>query len=161
MATCPSCKTEQRQRKDGACPKCHTPIMIVDKHWFIEGSGSPITQIIRHFEELASKKLSAGRLFKVPFFLPNKGNRAKLEQVAAKRLLERSDWDLELVKETLTLLFTDRRFSWRTMDSLITIGKGYNMALAITKANRMQAEEEKKKNAEHYNEMLERRNIWA
>ena len=135
MPSCPACHTEQARRVSGACPKCYTPVEVYAGHWFRKGTGSPSLAVLRYFEKLVSDQLSSGRPNKVLFSIPPFGARYKRELVVAERLLMLANWDIDLVKAALDVLFTDHRYAWKTRNTMLYIEAEFNTALAIARAN--------------------------
>lgn len=131
MATCPVCKTEQSRRLNGSCPNCHALIDIYEGRWFQAGPGSPAVRILHHFENLVSSAM------RVAFIVPktNKGKYTR-ELAAATKLLSICDWDLDLVCEVLTELFTNKRLSWRTRSSLVYLESDFLLGLAFVKSRK-------------------------
>lgn len=160
MPVCPSCKKEQAKRVSGACPNCHAQVEVHNGRWFQTGTGSPNVAIVRHFEKLVSGSLSRGRPDKVVFSIPIIGLRYKRELVAAGRLLELCDYDLELVKSTLDLIFVDRRFSWKTRNTLLYIESEFVVALALVRANQKLQSQAAAEEHKVLTQVLQRENVF-
>lgn len=133
MPLCPSCKTEQTRRKEGCCPQCGTEVSIHKGLWYRTDLGNPNEALIKHLEKLQSERQTLKRGFRVIYTIPRKGERFRVEMGTAARLLEITDGDLELAKETITILFKDDEFSWKNHTSMMTLQSDWPMALAIAR----------------------------
>lgn len=129
MPICPECRTEQQQRKAGACPNCGTQVEAHKGYWYRTDLGSPTVALVSKFEKLVSKQIET------KFSIPRKSPQYRRELVAAQRYLDRAEGNFEVAAEALEILFTDKRFSWKTRTTLMYIGTDFNVALAIAQHN--------------------------
>jgi len=141
MPVCPACKTDQKQRTNGACPNCGTRVNIVNGYWFREDLGSPNLALLHYFEDRVSEQLTNERGYPVFFNIPPKGLSYKRELVTAERMIQTSGYDYELAEAAIDVLFDDKQFSWKTKQSLLYLVKDFNLALALAKG-KLQAEKE-------------------
>lgn len=160
MPVCPVCKTEQKKRKNDACPNCGTRIEIHDGLWYHLGSGSPSLRIVRHLEKRVTESVNRGRERKIIFTIPEKSAQFKRELVTASRYIDQAGGDVDLVIETLDILFTHKRFSWRSWTSLIGM-RDFSLALAIAKANRDQVAAKNTASSTAYQTVMQKENIFA
>jgi hypothetical protein len=160
MAICPACQTEQKKREAGVCPNCRVKIEIHGGRWFRAGMGSPNAALLEQFEKRVSESLSAGREVPVIYRIPRKGVRFRRELAVAERLIEAADYDYTLAVETLDVLFADRRFNWKTRDSLLWIERDYNLALAIARSNREAARLQLEKEQKAVKGILKKENLF-
>jgi len=137
MPLCPACHTEQARRVRGACPSCGARVEAYNGRWYRAEIGSPTLAILRHFEARVSQTLSQGKPAPVVFAIPRKGLRFRRELVAAERLLEYAEGDYDLAIAAVDLLFDERKFNWKTRDSLLWLEREFLLALAIARANRL------------------------
>ena len=160
MPVCPACKTEQKKRKDGACPNCGARIEIHDGLWFHLGTGSPSLKVVRHLEKCITDAVNKGRERKIIFTIPEKSAQFKRELVTASRYIDQAGGDVDLVIDALDILFTHKRFSWRSWNSLIGM-RDFSLALAIAKANREQALARNIASNTAYQAVMQKENIFA
>lgn len=146
MPICPVCKSEQHARKNGKCPQCGVAVELYDGEWYKAGDQSPPMQIILKFEKLVSESLS--EFEPVVFRFPRKGSRFRTEVGIAKRLYDMADKDLGIALESLEILFSHPKFSWKTRDTLLTIQRDFLTAKAIAVSRRGRRNEEKQKEKE-------------
>jgi hypothetical protein len=161
MPLCPECRTEQSRRVRGTCPNCHMPVEAYDGMWYRAGTGSPAVAILRYFEDKVSTAMSVGRPNKVVFIIPKIGSRYQRELAASQRLLKSANFDIDLVKETLNILFSDRRFSWKTRNSLLWINGDFTLAMAVALANREAALKRQAEEAKVLQSVLVREDIFS
>jgi hypothetical protein len=161
MPTCPHCRTEQTKRVGGKCPSCKTPVDVYNGRWFESGTKSPSITVLHYFEDLVSKALSNGRSTPVIFSVPVKGLSYRRELAAAAELIELSDYDLSLVRETLDILFSDKRFNWKTRQTLMWITKDFVVALAIAKSNREAAQKAKDSETDVLRRVMSREDVFS
>jgi len=136
------------------------PLQLYNGFFYREAIGTPTVAILAHLEKRVSQVLSYGRPNKVVFHIPSKSPRYRRELIAAERLLARTSGDFDLVIATLDLLFDDRRFQWKSYDSLIYIDKDFTTALAIAKANQEITKEREKRTAEAIAATLNREDVF-
>lgn len=148
MPICPECKQDFRQRSQGACPGCGTEVSVYNGVWFRTEEGAPTVAVIKHLEKRISDKHSVGRPKRVNYVISTKGSRYQRELVTAERLLEAADWDLDLVRDAIDILFDDLQFNFKNRTSLIGIEQDYGLALAIATATREADEEQAEKEIE-------------
>lgn len=134
MPTCPSCKTEHKKSKQGRCPNCKKAVTVYKGMWFIDGS--PVDNFITYFEERLSKKLSLQNQTNVCFKFQRKLPSWKIEYATAQRLLAQLDWDVDLAKEVIDILFTDKQFSFKLYGSITYAIKDFHPATIIANAKR-------------------------
>jgi hypothetical protein len=158
---CPNCKQEATRRRNGACPNCGVEVGIHDGVWYLSGPNSPNLTILKYFEQRVRKHQSALRGRHVPFRFRKKGVGYKQELVAAGRLFKQADYDLELVKDSIDILFSDPDFSWKLRTSMMYIAKDFNLALAIAHTNKQRKEEERAREMDAEERILSRENIFA
>lgn len=137
MPICPNCRTNQTRRRDGVCPACGTPIKIHKGFWYRDTQGSPPSQLLKFFLGLVSDNISRDKQFRVQYEIPEKSLRWVREMVLADRILLKTDGDIELAKETIQTLFTEKQWSWKTYTSLGTIYADFDLALALVKSRRV------------------------
>jgi len=116
--------------------------------WFRTEEGAPTVAVIKHLEKRISDKHSVGRPKRVNYVISTKGSRYQRELVTAERLLEAADWDLDLVRDAIDILFDDLQFNFKNRTSLIGIEQDYGLALAIATATREADEEQAEKEIE-------------
>src|SRR5690554_6226398 len=121
MPVCPVCRTEGTKRIAGGCPNCGARVDVYKGRWYRSSLGSPSAALVKHLEERVSQVLSYHRVNPVTFSIPKRGLRYKRELVAAERLLDLADGNFDLAKDALDILFDDKKFNWKTRDSLIYI----------------------------------------
>jgi len=147
MAVCPYCHTEQGKRKSGCCPTCLRPVEVHGKVWYRTGTGNPNVAVFEYFEQQVSRRLTSERKdgVSVPFSVPRQSAQYKRELIAAERMLGLAEFDLDLVKETITILFTHSEFKWKKRNTMLYLPSDgdFLAALAIARAER----EAKKKQA--------------
>jgi len=160
MPVCPACKTEQKKRKNDACPNCGARIEIHDGMWFLMGAGSPSLRVVRHLEKCITDSVNKGREKKILYTIPEKSAQFKRELVTASRYIDQAGGDVDLVIEALDILFTHKRFSWRSWNSLVGM-VDYPLALTIAKANREQALARNAASSTAYQEVMQKENIFA
>lgn len=162
MPICPACKEESGRRTDGACPKCGTPVMLHDGHWFLEGPDSPVEKILMHFEDhkttaLRRKKGSGAMRFVIPRNHPL----FKKEMEIASKYLAAADYDLDLVLKSLDVLFEDPDYAWRTWgDSLSTMWDSFITAMSIARGILEQEEEKVQRQREAYEKLQQREDLF-
>lgn len=147
MPTCPECKGEFRQRKDGACPGCGLDVILYRGHWFSKEEGNPTVRILKTWEKLMSIRLRSS------FSIPEKLARYRTELVHARNLLELAEWDLDLSKRAVEILFNDDRFLWKTYSSILHMWNDFPVALTIARAQREEEEREIRRQDEAWAEM--------
>jgi len=147
MSICPECKGEFRQRKDEACPGCGIGIILYRSHWFSKKEGNPTTKILQLWEKLMSIRL------KKQFFIPEKTGRYQAELVHARNLLQLADWDLDLVKRAINILFNDEKFLWKTYSSLLQMWNDAPVAFTIARTQRKAEEKEIRRQEKAWAEM--------
>jgi hypothetical protein len=101
---------------------------------------SPVAAIIDHFEQLVSAQFSKGRATRVPFSISRKTDRYPRECLAANKLLQVTEWDLDLVLDTLNMLFTHEKFAWKTRSSLMFLENDFTLAMAMVQASKLAEE---------------------
>jgi hypothetical protein len=136
MPTCPACRTTQDKRKKGKCPGCGADVDIYKGIWVQTGSKSPSMALLRHFENLVSDSLSRQRSTQVIFSFPVKSLGYRRELASAGEMFAIAEYDLELAKAAMTILFTDRKYSWKTRNTLVWLRSDFTTALAEAKALR-------------------------
>lgn len=137
---CPECKTEQSRRKGGACPNCNTAVNVWSPRdgapmWYRIGDDTPPASLVRTFELMISKRLSAGRDRPVDFNFPRKHSQYKVQVATAEQLLAEADNDMDVAEEALRLLFTDKQWSFKSFTSLLLVRKDWPVVVAIAKSN--------------------------
>lgn len=145
MPVCPGCKTDQKRRVNGYCPNCGQPVEVHDGRWFRTSDGSPNLALLRSFERLVSNSLSAQN-HRVNFIIPRKSPRYRIELAIAERLIVDADYDLDMAKQALEYLFSNKRFNWKSYTSLASVSRDFTAGLAVVMAKR--AAEEKQRNEE-------------
>lgn len=160
MSTCPNCHEPIKRRVSGACPQCHVPLEAYKGVYFRAGTGGPTENILKYFEGLVSRSLSQGRPTPVIFTVPRMSARYRRELLAAEQLLKHCDWDLDLVKESLDILFTDKKFNWKNYNTLLWIDTDFTMALAIAKAHRTATMEQRRKEQKAVQSVLRRQDVF-
>ncbi len=133
MRPCPRCHQDIKRRKDDACPNCGQAISLYRGHYYRAEDGAPNMAIIARFEELVSKQLSKLQNTSIPFRLNRKSSAFRIELVVAERILESCEFDLDLALRTLTELFTNQLWSWKSRTSLRQIMTDLPGALAIAR----------------------------
>jgi hypothetical protein len=134
MPICPSCKADVK-RKGGACPLCGTELLIHQGQYYRAEIGSPAQAILNAFEEWVSRQSSKAQNMPIVFHISKKTPQYRRELVEAERLLAICDGDLDLVLLTLTVLFENKQFSFKTRSSLVGLNnKDFPLAQAIAKA---------------------------
>jgi hypothetical protein len=104
-------------------------------NWFREGSGTPPTMFLEHFEGWVSKVMTKNAEIPVVFRVPRKSARYRREVAAAENLIQLSENDLTLAQEALDLLFTDRRLI-KNRHTVLWLESDFLVAVAKAKANR-------------------------
>lgn len=161
MPVCPACHTEQTRRVAGGCPNCGISVNVYKGNWFRTSLGSPNAALLHHFEKLVSKQLSKGDV-QVNFTIPRKNKmRYNRELATAERLLDAANYDYSLATDTLELLFTDKRFSWKSKDSLLWLERDFTTALAIVRAIRAQEEHKKREEQTLVRNVLAKEDIFS
>lgn len=161
MPMCPACHTEQSKRIKGSCPNCETPVSLYKGFWFRTSLGSPNEALLRHFEKLVSAQLSRGGI-QANFTVPRKNKmRYSRELATAERLLDVAGYDFGLATATLELLFTDKRFSWKTKDSLLWIERDYSTAITIMQALRNYEQQKKRKEQALVQNILAKEDVFS
>jgi hypothetical protein len=111
---CPKCKQDVVRRTGGRCPHCQVELSTYKGRWYRTNIGSPSVSVLDHFVKLATDQANKNRTTaKVSLAIPKKSSLYRRSLVVAERLLELCDGDYELVIETLNVLFTNSRFSWK------------------------------------------------
>ena len=131
---CPACTIEFSRRQDGCCPNCGEELLIHKGYAFRASDGTPNTKIVLEFEKLVSQNLSAAQHMEVPFRIPRKSAQYRVELAQAEKLLEMTDYDIDIVFRTLDVLFTNRRFSFKTRSSLMQVMRDWPVGMAIARA---------------------------
>jgi hypothetical protein len=98
--------------------------------------------IISTFEKIITDKLSRDKSFSVPYYIPVKSMRYRVEQKTAKALLAEAEGDLELLLSAMLWLTGTKEYGWRITNSLLNFIPIINIGLSVMKAWR---EEQKKK----------------
>lgn len=159
--TCPSCYTQQTRRKPGGrCPNCNLKVNVYNGVWYPASIGAPTEALIKLFEKLVSKQMSAGRPKPVVFQLPRKGTAWSREQGIAQRMLNDADNNFELAQEALQILFTDTRFSFKTRSSLMFITTDWPLAVAVARSNIEQRKQAEQKNSTILDKILTKEDIF-
>ena len=145
MPICPACQKEfPRRAKGGLCPGCG--VAVTTKRlgntvfWFYAGLGSPVLVLLEHFERLLSRR------YKTPFYFKRKLPIYKKESAHAAVLLQYADGCVEDAKETLSLLFEDRRWNWREYTSLLQVFTDFLVGLIIVKRRKKKREDSEQAN---------------
>jgi hypothetical protein len=131
---CPACTIEFSRRQDGCCPNCGEELLIHKGYAFRASDGAPNVKIVLEFEKLVSQNLSAAQRMEVPFRIPRKSAQYRVELAQAEKLLEMTDYDIDIVLRTLDVLFTNKRFSFKTRSSLTQVMRDWPVGMAIAKA---------------------------
>lgn len=161
MPVCPACKTEQKKRKDGACPNCGARIEIHDGLWFHLGTGSPSLKVVRHLEKCITDSVNKGREKKIIFTIPEKSAQFKRELVTASRYIDQAGGDVDLVIEALDILFAHKRFSWRSWNSLLQMMRDLPLAITIAQANRELVLARSRVDSTAFQSVMQKENIFA
>lgn len=161
MPLCPGCKTEQTKRVGGKCPTCKIEIDIYKGQWFQSGAGSPPKTLLRHFEDLVSVSLSKQRSTQVNFSIPMKGLGYKRELAAAGELIALADFDLGLAKDTLSFMFTDKKYNWKNRSTMLWLKKDFIEVLAVVKALREDANKAMEREAEAAARAMAREDVFS
>jgi hypothetical protein len=136
---CPHCKTTVTKVQDNICPECDKR---VHKYKGVLYKEPPILAIISTFEKIITDKLSRDKSFSVPYYIPVKSMRYRVEQKTAKALLAEAEGDLELLLSAMLWLTGTKEYGWRITNSLLNFIPIINIGLSVMKAWR---EEQKKK----------------
>lgn len=160
MPVCPNCKTEFRQRVNGACPSCTEPLQIWKGNAFRESLGSPNVALLETFERLVSKKTSAFQRKPIVYRIPRRTARYTRELVMAEQLLEMCEYDFELASETLDTIFNNKQFR-RNHNSLLGIKADFDLARVIALANRAERASADTAQAGYFDRVMERENIFS
>lgn len=150
MPICPVCKTNQKNRKGGACPHCGTLVTIRDGKWYSLSDGAPNVELLKYWERKMTERL--GERFRVP----RKGTRYKREVKFAQALLDESSDDLEVAKEAINILFTDPGFSWKLFSSMLYMNPDWLAAVVMARARvklRQQAVKAAQERARNFEEL--------
>ena len=134
MPICPSCKSEIKARKNGACPVCSEPLQIYNGMLYRESVGSVPSAVLAAFEKHVSIRTSHRQGYPVQFHFSKKTAQYKLELTMAERLLAQCDGSLELALKTLDVLFDNPQFSFKTRSSLAQCVKDTPLAISIAQA---------------------------
>lgn len=161
MALCPACHTEQTRRVNGRCPNCKAKVEIHDGYWYPAGTGSPNTALLELFEGLVSDRQTVLQNKTIVFRIPKKSAGYRRELVAAGRLMEMAEYDIDTAKEALKLLFTDKQFSWKTYNTLRWIGNEYLIALGLVRAKRDEATKVRVEEDAYVQRLLEEDDIFS
>lgn len=161
MAVCPSCHTEQKRRINGRCPNCKAKIDSYDGYWYPTGTGNPNLALVNLFEDLISEKLTYQQGTNVVFRIPPKSARYRRELVAAGRLLELTNYDINLAKDALQMLFTDKQFNWKNLSTLLYLGNDFTMAVALVRARQTKQQEARAKEDKYIQKLAEEEDIFS
>lgn len=161
MPLCPSCKTNQSKRTQGACPECGEPVELFNGRWYRTSVGTPTVSLVEEFERLVTAKQSAGRKVPVVFRFPRKASGYRTELSQAEILLDLADGDYDLALHALNLLFTEDQFRWKSHVSLLYLKKDFLLALAISRSERKASEQEAQRNTRVIDRLMEQEDIFS
>jgi hypothetical protein len=132
---CPKCQQTVTRRKDDGCPYCGQHLLLWKGNLYRAEDGAPNVAIVSEFEKLVSQKLSSASNTPVPFRIHRKSANYTLQLITAEQLLAESDYDLDLVKRTLHVLYDHHLWQWMTTSwtSLTQLRKVYPGALAVAR----------------------------
>jgi len=116
--------------------------------------------LLKHFEKRVSQALSYNRSVPVVFAIPRRSSTYRRELVAAERLLFNAEGDFDLAIEAVNLLFDDRRYNWKTWDSLLGMERSFLAALAIARANRQAKSQQRQREKELVDKLFQGEDIF-
>ena len=135
MPQCPYCKGTFKNRKKGACPSCHTPVILHEGAWYDERPVAPSVQLLDTFLKLYRKR-----------------NKVQLEMTfqqritslaAANTYLNRCGGDVELAKAVMEFQFTAKGFSWKDRGGITYLFHDLGAALPRVRAERYERDHKK------------------
>ena len=131
MPICPECGKESKKLIDKSCPECNIFLYEYEKRWYIR---NPIKEMMNAYSGWMTAKLSADKDYEVVHRFKTKGLTYKYEVARTKQLFKEAGYDLEIALAAITLLFWDKKYSWRINGSMQDLVPMFHVAVTIVKA---------------------------
>jgi len=150
------------RRRDSRCPECGVPLQLWEGTYFRLEEGTPPAALLAHFEKLMTDRLSREHKKFIAFRISRKTSQYKSSMVACERLIRIADMDLEAAKAAISLLFTDRTWSWKTfpMPYSRSLSEVFPAALAVARAQLDELRQEESREEQNYQATLDNSDLF-